>query len=205
MPTPFIEERLDIEVSEGSQGGPGFRTTIFESEAGYEQRNSSWSKSRAKYDLSYGIRHEDDFQTVLAMFYVCRGRATGFRMRDWGDWRLTDSLIGTGNGVENEFQITKTYAVGIYSYVRDIKKPVNGTVVVKVNDVVKTLTTDYTVDHTTGIITFVSPPPDTHTIKVTCEFDVPVRFDIDQLEISWEAHRINSSDGINVVELKDPS
>jgi uncharacterized protein (TIGR02217 family) len=205
LPTPFIEERLDIQVSEGSSGGPGFRTTVFESDAGFEQRNVSWSKARARYDLSYGIRHEDDFQTVLSMFYVCKGRATGFRMRDWGDYILTDELIGTGDGSEDTYQITRTYTVGAQSYVREIKKPVTGTLVVKVNDVIQTLTTDYTIDYTTGIITFVTPPPLAETIKVTCEFDVPVRFDIDQLAVSWEAHQINSADGIEVVELKDPT
>jgi uncharacterized protein (TIGR02217 family) len=208
MPTAFIEERLSVEVSEGSQGGPGFRTTIFESDAGFEQRNVSWSKSRARYDLSYGIRHEDDFQEVLAMFYICKGRATGFRMRDWGDWRLVDELIGTGGASpQTDWQITKTYTVGALSHVRDIKKPVSPTLEVKVADVVKTLTTHYTINYATGIISFTggNEPTVGQTVKVSCEFDVPVRFDIDQLEVSWEAHQINASSGIEVVELKDPS
>lgn len=50
-------------------------------------------------------------------------------------------------------------------------------------------TEDYdTVDDTTGQISFTTPPPQDSIITASCEFDVPVRFDTDELDIQAEAY-----------------
>lgn len=202
MPLPFLEERFPEAVSEGSKGGPGFNTTIFTSQSGFEQRNSNWATSRASYDVAFGIRDEQDLADVLEFFYVMRGRATGFRFKDWGDYRITNGNIGTGDGVDTTFQIVKKYTVGANTYTRTINKIVTGTLQVYVNSVLQVLTTDYTVNMNTGLITFTSPPGNGLAITVTCEFDVPVRFDIDNMPISWEAFQIQSASGITLVEVR---
>lgn len=202
MPVPFIEERFPVNVSEGSKGGPGFNTTVFTSQSGFEQRNSNWANSRAQYDVSYGIRDKVDLDAVLAFFFVMRGRATGFRFKDWGDYQITNGNIGTGTGAQTIFQIVKKYTVGANTYTRTINKIVTGTLQVFVNGVLQTLTTHYTVNMNTGVITFVTAPPNGQAVTVTCEFDVPVRFDVDSLPISWEAFEIEGSEGILLVEVR---
>lgn len=204
MPTPFIEERFPVYVSEGSKGGPAFNTTIFTSQSGFEQRNANWATSRASYDVAFGIRDEDDLADVLEFFYVMHGRATGFRFKDWGDYRIVNGNIGTGDGVETTYQIVKKYSVSSNTYTRTITKIVANTLEVYVNDVLKTLTTDYTVNMNTGVIVFEAGdiPGVGEAVEVNCEFDVPVRFDIDEMPISWEAFQIQSASGINLVEVR---
>lgn len=201
MPTAFLEEQFPASVSEGSKGGPSFNTTVFTSQSGEEQRNQNWEESRAMYDVSYGIRSKEDLDLVVAFFYVMRGRITGFRFKDWGDYICDDEEIGLGTGGSVAYQTTKTYSVGSNEYVRNIKKLVDDTVVVKWNDVVKTETTHYVVNYDTGVITMTVP--NAEVIKVSCQFDVPVRFDVDKLPVSWEAFEIESSDGIALVEVKN--
>lgn len=207
MPTAFVEQRFNVDISYGSKGGPSFNTTVFEATSGYEQRNINWSQARCVYDVSQGIRDKTDMEEILEFFYAMRGKATGFRYKDWADYQLTQELIGTGDGTKTAFQIIKTYSAnGSAPYVRTIRKIVapdaNIPLQVYVNDVLKTVTTDYTVDLNTGIITFTAAPSASATIKVTCEFDVPVRFDTDQMTITEEAWNLETWDDIPLVEIK---
>lgn len=205
MPTPaFIEERLPTHISYGSSGGPGFLTSVFTAASGDEQRNRNWSKARAKYDISYGITDKADMDAVIAFFMNVGGRVTGFRFKDWADYQIENQLIGVGDGSTTAFQLIKTYTVGSYSYERPIKKPVDGTMTgVTVNSVAVVEDTDFTVDYTTGILTFNSAPPSSHDIEVaSCEFDVPVRFDVDELPVVHEAWLAESLSSIPLVELR---
>lgn len=201
MPLPiFIEERLPENITYGSGGGPMFSTAVFGAASGEEQRNSLWEDARRKYDIAYGIRDKADMDLVLSFFMNVRGRAIGFRMKDWADYQLIDEQIGIGNSSRTAFQITKTYSVGAYSTVRQIKKPLDGSVTsVTVNGVP---TVAYTIDYTTGIITFTTAPPTGHAIVINCEFDVPVRFDTDELPLVHEAYLQESLSSIPVVELR---
>ena len=165
----FIESpRFPDNIAYGSGGGPNFKTDIFESHSGIEQRSVIWDKSKSTYNVSQGIRDEDDVATLIAFFRTMRGRATGFRFKDWADYKLTDEQIGTGDGATTVFSITKVYSVGagLQTYSRRIFKPVDdsSTFSVKVNDIVVSDTT-YSVDYTTGKITFTGPgtPPNAAT------------------------------------------
>lgn len=54
-----------------------------------------------------------------------------------------------------------------------------------------------------GLITFDNAPPQDASVRVTCEFDVPVRFDVDQLEIEVELHNVAAVPNIPVVETRE--
>lgn len=211
MPTPFIEERFDANISYGSKGGPGFNTSVYESASGHEQRNKNWQYARCRYDVSHGIRDAADMELILNFFYVMGGKATGFRYKDWSDYKLTNGQIGIGDGTKTEFQIIKVYAVGAQSYTRALRKIVTPDAgppaiifQVRVNDVLVD-PADYTINYNTGIIVFDVAPSNGHTIKVTCEFDVPVRFDTDEMEITQEAWELETWDSIPLIEIKPTS
>jgi uncharacterized protein (TIGR02217 family) len=193
----FPAYRLPPKVEEGMQGGPTYYNVIQEAISGVEQRVKVWAKCRGRWECSYPILDRDDstgdFRAVIALFRAHFGSLYPFPFKDWTDYELTNENIGTGDGSETEFQITKTYdpsqillgTPGSRTYVREIYLPRSG-LVVKVNGVTKTLTTgspaaDYSIS-STGLITFTSPPTNGHAITVTGEFDVPVRFDIEQGE-----------------------
>lgn len=202
----FVESpRFPDNISYGSSGGPGFKTFIFEGHTGIEQRLINWSRARGRWDVSYGVRDKTDMDELRAFFYQMRGRAVGFRFKDWGDYNITNELIGTGDGVENTFLVTKAYGA-TNTYSRRIFKLVDGTVSVTVNGVSVPLgggISQVAVSLNTGTLVFGSSvvPPSTHPIRVTAEFDVPARFDIDQMSAAHDGFLTESWGSIPIVEL----
>ena len=198
----FIETpRFPVNISEGSSGGPEFKTFIFEGSQGNEQATVAWSKAKAKYDVGYGIRDTEDMDIVRQFFYECRGKAVGFRYKDWADFKLTDELIATGDGVTTVFKLVKTYGA-TNPYVRRIFKPINGTFSVTVGGAPVTEGAGVTVDYSIGKVTFGVAPADGAEIRATCEFDVPVRFDIDQMNASFEGYQSETWGSIPLVEKR---
>lgn len=198
----FIDTpRFPDTVAEGATGGPAFQTTVFETHTGLEQRNIMWRLPRHKYNVALGIRDGDDMDDVREFFYKLRGRHVGFRFKDWNDYEIVDGNIGTGNGTTTVFNIVKKYTHGAETFERRIYKPVASTLIVKVNGVTQTLTTDYTVNANTGVITFVVAPTNTHPVTVTCEFDVPVRLDIDEMMASHVGYNVEDWQSIPLIEL----
>lgn len=207
----FIETpRFPENISYGSSGGPGFKTDIFEGHSGVEQRTQRWARARARYDVSYGIRDTEQMDDVRNFFYAMRGRAIGFRYKDWADYTLDDHALSTvGNGVLAAFQIDKTYGASTANpYVRKILKIVPSTTSVTVNNVAVPVgpgATQVAVNENTGLLTFGASviPANTHIVRVTCEFDVPVRFDVDDMNATYEAWNAENWSSIPLVEVRE--
>jgi len=201
----FHEVRFPLRLALGVSGGPVRRTDIVNLSNGRENRNQRWRNARRAYDAGSGIRSVTDLYEVLAFFEARRGELYGFRFRDPVDFKscppgettaATDQRIGTGDGVVTGFQLMKTYADAGGSFSRRIDKPVEGSVIVSVEGV-KAAPTDVSVDHATGMVTFRAgrAPPTGAVIRAGFEFDVPVRFAIDRIDINvtaFEAGRIPS-------------
>ena len=205
----FHDTRLPDDVERGAQGGPEFNTTVITLSSGFEKRNINWENTRASYDVGYGIQHKDDFSLVLEFFYARQGMAHSFRFKDWTDYQIGDPAdaatrqnIGTGTGSLDTFQIFKRYSSGGIDYDRDLTKIVSAGLQVYVNGVLQTITTHYTIDLLTGIITFVTPPPNTELVDVICEFDVPVRFDIDKMDVAATTFEAGSIPNIPIIEVR---
>ena len=211
--TTFIETpRFPDNISANSRGGPGWATTVVETDSGDERRNQRWSYPRHKFDVAYGIKTIAGLETLLSFFHVVAGKAIGFRYKDWLDFKscaraaspaATDCVIGTGTGALATFQLLKTYTQGAYTRSRKILKPIASTVLIAVAGTTKTLTTHYTLDATTGIVTFTAGNIPTAGQSVTAgfEFDVPVRFDTDELEVNLQYYAAGSAQ-VPLIELK---
>lgn len=207
----FHEILFPADISYGSSGGPGFKTTVFVADSGYEQRNIDWRNVRCEYDVSQAIKQQDQMDALTAFFMARRGKAYGFRFKDWNDFRIALQQIAVGDGATKTFQIAKSYTSASddsgesYTYVRPIRKIAWGTVAgVSVGGVVKTSPSDYSVDYNTGLITFVTAPADAAAIVIgAAEFHVPVRFDIDKLTVTQEFWNTSSWPNINLVEVRD--
>jgi uncharacterized protein (TIGR02217 family) len=194
----FHDVRLPDQVERGSHGGPRFKTTVIDLSSGAEQRNIDWSLTRHYWEVSYGVSNRADYEEVRDFFMNRRGRAHTFRFRDWTDYQLTLEQIGTGDGVETEFQITKTYT-GSFPYVRNITRPVASTLVVKINGVT---TTAYTLN-ALGVIEFNVAPALADIITVSCDFDIPMRFDTDQFDLVPEWSEASAVGSLPIIEVRD--
>lgn len=202
--TDFSEIRFPTSISYGARGGATFNTDVVTSYTGHEQRNINWDKARAKYTISLASQTQSEIDEVIAFFYARKGKAIGFRFKDWMDYKATNQFVGISDGDNTDYQLYKTYINGSVEYKRTINKPVEGSVVVYVDDIEQTEDSDYTVDYSDGIITFdnSSIPSADSVITADFEFDVPVRFDTDELAISTNDLNSNTWSGINLVELR---
>jgi len=192
----FHNVRFPEDISYGSSGGPGFNTSIIDLASGHEQRNINWSLARAKYDAQYGVKEREQMEEVLDFFYARRGKAYGFRFKDWMDFTLTRQSIGVATTTST--QVYKRYEpLTSYFYDRPILKIVPGTVSWWANGVAKSaalVNTETGLINTTGLIG--------QTIEVQCEFAVPVRFDTDEIAIAHDDWELMSWPSIPLIELK---
>jgi uncharacterized protein (TIGR02217 family) len=207
---PFHEVRFPTAIAFGASGGPERRTDIVALGSGHEERNSRWADSRRRYNAGYGIRSLDDLHAAIAFFEERRGRLYGFRWKDRVDFKscepgavvsASDQTIGTGDGETAAFQLAKTYG-GLHApWMRAVKKPVAGTVLVAVNDVAVDAG-DWSCDATTGLVTFDTAPGDGAVVTAGFEFDVPVRFDTDRLEVNLTSFAAGDIPAIPLVEIR---
>jgi uncharacterized protein (TIGR02217 family) len=209
MASDFHEVRFPLDVSLGSRGGPVRRTDVVSLASGREHRNSRWAHSRRRYDAGLGVRTVDALHAVIAFFEERRGRLYGFRFRDRADWRSgppseepspTDQAIGTGDGVATGFPLVKVYGSAHAPYRRPIAKPVAGTVRVAL-DGAEQAPDAFTCDATAGVVTFSVAPAIGAAITAGFSFDVPVRFDTDELEIDLSAFEAGEIPKIPLVEI----
>ena len=211
MSAAFHEIRFPSVISRGATGGPERRTEIVALGSGHEQRNSRWAHSRRRYNAGYGVRTIDDIHAIVAFFEERRGRLHGFRWKDHADFRSCpplkaptslDQEIAIADGIASQFQLVKTYGVGEARYRRFIRKPVEGTILLAVDGVAQAENVHYRLDITTGIVAFLDAPAALSVITAGFEFDTPVRFDSDYLEISLTGFTSGSIPEIPIVELR---
>jgi uncharacterized protein (TIGR02217 family) len=207
----FHEIRFPTGIALGATGGPERRTEIVTLSTGHEERNSRWADSRRRYNAGYGIRSLDDIHAVIAFFEERRGRLYGFRWRDASDWKSCapggtlsplDQAIGHGDGEIVEFRLAKTYGAVHAPYRREIRKPVAGSVRLAIDGTEFAEGSLWSCDTTEGLITFAEPPAEGATITAGFEFDVPVRFDTDRLEINLAAFQAGEIPSIPLTEIR---
>ncbi len=209
----FHEIRFPANISLGATGGPERRTTIVTMASGHEQRNAQWADSRRRYNAGYGVKSLDQIHEIIAFFEERMGRLHGFRWKDRADYKScpprqipgnTDQNIGTGDAVTADFQLIKTYGSGPNSWTRTIAKPVAGSVIVAVDGAAQSEGADFTFDTISGIISFLpgAIPASGAAVTAGFEFDVPVRFDADFLEINLDAFGAGDIPDIPIVEVR---
>ena len=202
----FHEVSLPARLAFGSTGGVERRTEIITLASGYERRSTPWAQGRRRYLIGSNLRSLDDMAELTAFFEARRGRLYGFRFRDFADFKscgpggtisATDQRLGIGDGVRKTFQLTKTYG----DQTRDIRKPVAGSVCVAVNGV-QPPASAWSVDAATGLVTFVAPPATGAVLKAGFQFDTPVRFDADRIEVTLESFGIGRMVAMPLIEIR---
>ncbi|WP_299376682.1 DUF2460 domain-containing protein [uncultured Tateyamaria sp.] len=207
----FHEVRFPASLSFGSVGGPERRTEVVTLANGFEERNTPWANSRRRYDAGLGLRSLDDIETLIAFFEARMGQMYGFRWKDWSDFKssaasaepvFSDQTIARGDAVQAAFPLVKVYRSGENSYARPITKPVLGSVRVGLGRDEMKEGVDYEIDVNTGLVTFQHPPEEDVEITAGFEFDVPVRFDTDQIQTSVSSFQAGSVPNVPIIEVR---
>jgi uncharacterized protein (TIGR02217 family) len=169
-------------------------TDVVSTLSGHEQRNSRWSQARARYNVASGIKTEAQWQVLIAFFRARRGKAVGFRFKDWSDYKGANQPLKSLSSTT--YQMVKQYVSAAVVAERVITKPVPGTVKLYKNSILQA--TGWSVDTATGIITTSL----TGTLTVDYEFDVPVRFDTDEMAVSMDSFNAGSWNSIPLIEVR---
>ncbi|WP_406721716.1 DUF2460 domain-containing protein [Wolbachia endosymbiont (group B) of Euphydryas aurinia] len=98
----FTEIRFPENISYGSTGGPEFSTDVVTTHNGCEQRNINWSRARARYNIAYGVRSNEQLTELITFFQARKGKAIGFRFKDWSDFTVIAFLIIVGTNEEKQ-------------------------------------------------------------------------------------------------------
>jgi uncharacterized protein (TIGR02217 family) len=200
----FHEVRLPARLAFGSTGGVERRTEVVTLASGFERRSTPWAHGRRRYLVGAGVRSLDDAAALVAFFEARRGRLYGFRFRDFADFKSCapsgtispiDQALGVGDGETTVFALAKAYG----DLARPVTKPVDGTVRVAVDGVEVTAVS---VDATTGLVTFEDPPGEGAVLTAGFEFDTPVRFDADRIDVTLESFEAGRVVAVPLIELR---
>ena len=209
----FHDVRFPLAVSFGATGGPERRNEIVSLTSGREKRNARLSQSRHRYDAGTGVRSITDLHDVLVFFEARRGSLHAFRFRDPFDMKSCrpdaqvsahDQPLGVGDGKTTRYRLLKTYGDGEDAYQRLIGRPVVATLRVAVDGMELSSADDFSFDDATGDVVFEAEalPGEGATITAGYEFDVPVRFDIEQLSMSLTSFKAGQIPTIPLIEVQ---
>lgn len=158
----FLEERFPEDINYGS----GFATThaarIVTTAGGSEFRSLDHPYIKSSLDVDFTRQRDEVITRIIALNQRANGTFRGFRVKNYLDFSTNNfrgvptafdqPMVSLGSGV---YQITRWY--GTYTDPlasrRRIRKPVSGTALIGVNGEVHSSSL-YTVDYTTGLVTF---------------------------------------------------
>ncbi len=207
MARPFLAERISLDVRYGTSYTMSFSVINTSDVSG-----NSYSKLLSpfpllRYELNFANCKQDDLARDLQnLFMRSGGQHGGFLVRHHAEYTTHNCteppthsdqvLIELG---ENKYQLVIWYGTpGGATPRRLIKKPVAGSVKVGVAGV--QVTTGFSVDYATGIITFSAAP--VGPVTAGCEFDIPMRFESD-LSGVYSSFKVISSN-LSVIEILNP-
>ncbi len=206
----FLDIRFPTDISYGSAGGPSYNTSVVVVKSGREKRNINWNYPRIEFDVAYGIKEFSDLESLIAFFHIVQGKGYTFRFKDFSDFKscsienessFDDQIIATGDGTTTEFQIYKSYSYeSSVRQSRKVTKPISSSVSVGINGIEQE--SGWSVEDTTGIITFNSAPADGASISAGFLFDIEARFDTDSLSTNLEDYKAGSTE-VPIIEVKE--
>lgn len=209
----FHNVRLPDEIDYGTTGGPSFRTHVIRLDSGAEQRVGRWSDAQRSFDLKKTVPEGTQMATLHAFFLARRGKLHTFRHWDKTDFTTAsddrgeptpfDQDLGVGDGTTKVFQLVKRYTSGPTTIPRNITLPWEGTVRVAVGGVEKTEGVDFTVDATTGRVTFMAAPSALADITWGGKYDIVGRFDTDEWPAELATFGKRELRSLPVVEVPD--
>lgn len=195
----ILDAELTPCVAPGFTGGPVFQTTIQSLRSGRETRNAEWDRCRHVYTCPFqNIKTQEAYLDLKRMFLVCRGQLHGFLFKDPGDYQAENESLGVAPSGTTAVQIRSTSTVDGVEYVRIIQYPTAGFIVEQFDGGVWTVKPG-TVDNN-GLFTPSTAWVTSAPLRWTGEFRVPVRFNSDELPMTWELLEFTSG-SVSLIEV----
>lgn len=217
----FKDMRMPDRICEQFSGGPTFLTTIARARAGYVWTNVNRDDAIWQYESS-NVLHDDGLrEALIAFFLVLRGMANTFRFRDhiryWHGMSWSGSTLAfdaaadvpvfaTGDGTTTAFQLYIPYTAGGEVYLRKITKPgkiETGYTGPRIYFGNVQQNSGWTLNYSTGIVTFNTPPPNGTAIKWAGLFDIHARFASDDLVLELNEGPESADTKLEIVEELD--
>lgn len=215
----FDEILFPTNISRGSRASIQQRHSLLELPSGAVSSIARWPNALWSFDVGYGIRAHRTFEDIRAItdFYLRRGaQSNGFRFENPKENTTAsdglsapddeDEVIGYGDGSTTTFQLVKTYTDALGTTTRTITKPKAATTVVAIDGVAQSV--GWTVDTSSGVITFGTPPTgggSPQVVTAGCRFDLPCMFsprmnslDLQIESVAGQAARMPS---IQIIEM----
>lgn len=198
MALPFVNEYFPASLTVGMAGQTFFNTVEVTTPQGisdFFNIGPAYGRLRYTFDSSeLEIAGSDMLE--LKEFFI-KNRYNSFRLRDPIEFLANGDEFGTGDGSTVSFQLYVEYG----SIDKPITKPEDD-VNFKIfdNAVEQTEGVDYTVDYTTGIVTFTTAPTNGNSLTWEGEYDIHVRFDMDVLNAQISGLKRGNFTQINLVE-----
>lgn len=209
-------------VNWGAKGGPTFKTTVVTSTSGYEQRMVDFDAPRLTWQFDTTLATPAEIATIIQFYRARFGRAYGFRFRDWTDYMVGMQFVSgnwvpngspvqlvnvstgafiVGDGTTTVFQLSIIYVDSVRNTFRKITRPVTGYINIYLNSVLQA--SGYTVDVTTGLVTFSAAPGAGVAIQWAGLYDVPCRFDTDSMDLTSANGNIADWTSIKIIEIRE--
>jgi uncharacterized protein (TIGR02217 family) len=206
VPYTFDEILLDpdiftAEAGSGSPltGWPTYANTIIKNpKTGVHKTNVNRTDKIEVLTVNMALLTAAKREYFLNVWDGGYGSGVGLRVRVPYAYKVTDEVFGQGDGVTTVFQLKVTRGrpgVTARNNPHPIVKPVTNTNVSGgvtlyepdggsprviatpfVIKIVSTPTSAYTINNTTGKVTFTAPPANGAALKVTMEYDLPMAF-----------------------------
>jgi len=175
-----------------------FSTICASTKSGREIRNASSLVPKRSYLLKDCRMSRNQFEAFNSFFYARCGRRYAFRLKDYCDFKVEKQLIGKGDGISKDFQLIKTYHDSLAPYVREITKPLDKSVTIYTD---KDIIVPKLINSETGVVTLTDALPENVELFASFEFDVPVRFEQDSFQYSFNKDGTISLDDVRLVEV----
>ena len=212
----FIEQRFPTNVSWGAIGGCNWSTRVTKLDSGVDMRKAYYALTRGRWMISHKFRDTVEWSALIAFFRIARGRLFGFRFQDPTDY-TSETYLGSGVSAgtvlttpKNNLQLNKSYTLNDvfgnpFVVDRPIFKPAPDQTLTITSADGHTTRVGWSLDYTNGQV---SGGGVVSGDTWTGQFDVPVRFDIDEASMVYEFYNNTAAKGgvswpgISVVELR---
>lgn len=197
------------QISSGSVCNSDIRIDVAESSSGAEYRNARWSRPKKSWSINTGISSVKDFQDVRATFFECKGGLNPFAFKDPTEYTTNaedpsnpieyttsydDQVFASGDGKTVTFQLTRVFQ----NVTIPVYYPKSGTISVGING--EEISSGYSIDFTSGQITFTVAPSSGSTLSWGGEFYTKARFSNGHISFTYN-DSLNGEGNFEVIEV----